>query len=127
MEAQNSTYGERKLGGGLFILLEQPMLPGRHIDTEKSRYSHIRCHLVEWREEKAYEGVGGGRIVVDDYFLSQIMDYHKISATPTEFSYFHMSFPYVRDRLAAAHEQPLDERIPAQDVYGRTYCRFPET
>ncbi|XP_066999625.2 dipeptidase 1-like [Anabrus simplex] len=33
----------------------------------------------------------------------------------------------VRDRLHEKGEQPLDERIPVQDVYGRTYCRFPET
>ncbi|XP_067000166.1 dipeptidase 1 [Anabrus simplex] len=33
----------------------------------------------------------------------------------------------VRDRLREAGEPPVDERIPAEDVYGRTYCRFPET
>ncbi|KAJ9592492.1 hypothetical protein L9F63_015908, partial [Diploptera punctata] len=29
----------------------------------------------------------------------------------------------VRDRLLARGEQPIDERIPVEDVYGRTYCR----
>jgi hypothetical protein len=33
----------------------------------------------------------------------------------------------VRDRLLANGEEPIDERIPIQDVYGRTYCRYPET
>ncbi|XP_067000726.1 dipeptidase 1-like [Anabrus simplex] len=33
----------------------------------------------------------------------------------------------VRDRLHETGELPLDERIPEQDVYGRTYCRFPMT
>ncbi|XP_023705512.1 dipeptidase 1 isoform X2 [Cryptotermes secundus] len=33
----------------------------------------------------------------------------------------------VRDRLLANGEEPIDERIPVQDVYGRTYCRYPET
>jgi hypothetical protein len=40
-----------------------------------------------------------------------------------------MFFPFsqVRDRLLANGEEPIDERIPVQDVYGRTYCRYPET
>ncbi|GFG29321.1 hypothetical protein Cfor_01218, partial [Coptotermes formosanus] len=33
----------------------------------------------------------------------------------------------VRDRLLASGEEPIDERIPVQDVYGRTYCRYPDT
>ncbi|XP_047004681.1 dipeptidase 1-like [Schistocerca americana] len=31
----------------------------------------------------------------------------------------------VRDELAVAGEQPVEERIPAEDVLGRTYCRMP--
>ncbi|XP_047004633.1 dipeptidase 1-like [Schistocerca americana] len=33
----------------------------------------------------------------------------------------------VRDELAAAGEQPIDDRIPEEDIVGRTYCRMPAT
>ncbi|XP_049837899.1 dipeptidase 1-like [Schistocerca gregaria] len=32
----------------------------------------------------------------------------------------------VRDQMAASGVQPLDERIPEEDVRGRTYCRMPD-
>jgi hypothetical protein len=44
----------------------------------------------------------------------------------TNFCYLSHSLQ-VRDRLLANGEEPIDERIPIQDVYGRTYCRYPET
>ncbi|XP_063235967.1 dipeptidase 1-like [Bacillus rossius redtenbacheri] len=31
----------------------------------------------------------------------------------------------VRDQLQAAGEEPIDEHIPAEDLYGKTYCRYP--